>query len=125
MYEIELNNINKKRPFPIKVNGIPFKVELKPATREPISKIQPSPQSVSKPSKRVVVEGAVNAPMAGKIVSVMVKEGDAVKVGDPLCILEAMKMENEITATKTGVIEEIRISEGMPVNEGEPLVVIK
>jgi glutaconyl-CoA decarboxylase len=48
-----------------------------------------------------------------------------VKLGEVLCVLEAMKMENEITAPKAGTIQEVRASEGMPVNEGTILVVIK
>ena len=127
VYEVELKRIDRERPFPIKVNDVLFKVELKPAARKVVSKIPESPAliSVVRPSRRVVVEGAVTAPMAGKIVSVLVKDGDSVKVGDVLCVLEAMKMENEITATKAGIVQEIKISEGMPVNEGEVLIVIK
>ena len=127
VYEVELDRIDRERPFPIKVNDVPFKVELKPAARKVVSKIPESPVliSVAKPSRREVVEGAVTAPMAGKIVSVLIKDGDSVKVGDVVCVLEAMKMENEITATKAGIVHEIKVSEGMPVDEGEVLVIIK
>ena len=126
-YEVELKRIDRERPFPIKVNGVPFRVELKPVARKVVSKTPESPAliSVAKPLRRALVEGAVTAPMAGKIVSVLVKDGDSVNVGDVLCVLEAMKMENEITATKAGIVEEIKVSEGMPVNEGEVLVIVK
>ena len=70
-------------------------------------------------------EGTVVTPMAGKIVSVKVRKGDMVKVGDVVCILEAMKMENDITANKTGEIQEIHVSEGTAVNEGDILITIK
>ncbi len=63
--------------------------------------------------------------MAGKIVSIKVRRGDKVKLGDVLCTLEAMKMENEITATKSGEIEEVSVSEGMAVNEGDVLLRIR
>lgn len=56
--------------------------------------------------------GAVVAPMAGKLVRVDVKVGDAVKGGQPLCVIEAMKMENELTAPLAGVVVEIRASLG-------------
>ena len=127
VYEVELKRIDREMSFPIKVNNVPFKVELKPAERRVVSKAPEPPAliSVMKPSRRAVVEGAVTAPMAGKIVSVLVKDGDSVKAGDVLCVLEAMKMENEITATKAGIVQEIKVSEGMPVNEGEVLVIIK
>jgi biotin carboxyl carrier protein len=127
VYEVELKRIGRERPFPIKINDIPFTVELKPVARRFASKTSEPPASISvmKTSRKVVMEGAVTAPMAGKIVSVLVKEGDSVKVGDVLCVLEAMKMENEITATKAGTVHEIKVSEGIPVNEGEALVIIK
>jgi acetyl-CoA/propionyl-CoA carboxylase biotin carboxyl carrier protein len=63
--------------------------------------------------------------MAGKIISVRVKKGDAVKTGAVLCVLEAMKMENEITAAKSGVVKEVMVQEGRAVNEGDVLVILK
>jgi len=69
-------------------------------------------------------EGAVTAPMMGKIVSVMVKKGDHVKAGQIVCILEAMKMENEITTPKAGTVQEVRVFEGSSVSEGETLFVV-
>jgi len=127
VYDVELKTIDKENPFPIKVNDVLFRVELKPTARRVALKTPESTAfiSVTKPSRRTVVEGAVTAPMAGKIVSVLVEDGDSVNVGDVLCVLEAMKMENEITAPKAGIVEEIKVSEGMPVNEGEALVIIK
>ena len=127
VYEVELKKIDREVPFLIKVNSIPFNVELETPTRKVPSKVsEPSVSIVVKETvKRIVEEGAVTAPMAGKIVSVRVKEGDSVKLGEVLCVLEAMKMENEITAPKTGLIQEVRVSEGMPVSEGTVLVVIK
>ena len=127
VYDVQLKTIDKEKPFPIKVNDVPFRAKLKPTARKVASKTPESTAlvSVAKPSRRTVVEGAVTAPMAGKIVSVLVKDGDSVNVGDVLCVLEAMKMENEITAPKAGIVEEIKVSEGMPVNAGEVLVVVK
>lgn len=127
VYKVELKKIDKKAPFPIKVNSVPFNVKLETPTRKILSKIlEPAVSVVAKETIKTVVEkGAVMAPMAGKIVSVKVKEGDSVKLGEVLCVLEAMKMENEITAPKAGLVQEVRISEGMPVSEGTVLVVIK
>ena len=104
VYDIELKKIDRKAPFLIKVNSIPFNVELKTPTKKVLSKAtEPSVSVVAKETiKRAVEEGAVTAPMAGKIVSVRVKEGDSVKLGQVLCVLEAMKMENEITAPRQG-----------------------
>ena len=52
-------------------------------------------------NRKVAVEGAVTAPMTGKIVKVKVKKGDQVKASQVLCVIEAMKMENEISAPKS------------------------
>ena len=127
VYEVELKKIDRKTPFPIKVNNIPFNVELETPTRKVISRVsEPSVSIVVKETvKRIVEEGAVTAPMAGKIVSVKAKEGDSVKLGEVLCVLEAMKMENEITAPKTGIVQSVNISEGMGVSEGDILIIIK
>jgi biotin carboxyl carrier protein len=62
--------------------------------------------------------------MTGKILSVKVKKGEQVKLGQVICILEAMKMENEITAPKAGTVREVHVSEGSSVSEGEPLFVV-
>ncbi|HUW64719.1 MAG TPA: biotin/lipoyl-containing protein [Spirochaetia bacterium] len=68
--------------------------------------------------------GAVTAPMPGVINSLKVKEGDDVKAGDVLLILEAMKMENEIPAPAAGKVKQVKVSAGQSVNSGDTLVVI-
>ncbi|MDA8334993.1 MAG: biotin/lipoyl-binding protein [Peptococcaceae bacterium] len=68
--------------------------------------------------------GAVTAPMPGVVNSVKVKEGDEIKMGDVLLVLEAMKMENEIQAPVSGRVKQIPVSAGQSVNAGETLVVI-
>jgi acetyl-CoA/propionyl-CoA carboxylase, biotin carboxylase, biotin carboxyl carrier protein len=55
---------------------------------------------------------------------VLVKQGDTIEHGQPLCIIEAMKMENEITAHKAGVIADLPIGEGAPIRAGDPIAVI-
>ena len=67
---------------------------------------------------------AVTAPMPGAIVKVNVSAGQAVKAGDVLCVLEAMKMENDITAPKDGTVTQVVTSKGASVSTGDPLVVI-
>lgn len=67
---------------------------------------------------------SVTAPMPGKIMSIKVKQGQAVKAGDLILTLEAMKMENEIFCGEGGTVKEIRVQEGAAVNPGDVLVVI-
>jgi glutaconyl-CoA decarboxylase len=64
------------------------------------------------------------APMPGTILKVNVKAGDAVKEGQVLVVLEAMKMENEILAPKNGTITQVVVAKGSTVDTGAPLVVI-
>ena len=74
-----------------------------------------------------VVTGAgesVTAPMPGTILRVNVQNGQAVKEGDLLVVLEAMKMENEIYAPKNGTVSQVVVSKGSSVNTGDALVVI-
>lgn len=66
----------------------------------------------------------VEAPMPGNIIRVDVKQGDAVKAGQILVILEAMKMENEIVSPKDGTVAQVVTSKGAVVDTGAPLVVI-
>jgi biotin carboxyl carrier protein len=95
------------------INGIPHALEVK-------SKIP------AKTEKKVsAAPGAVTAMMPGKIVDVPVKEGDTIQKGDVVCILEAMKMENELHAPKKGTIKKIHVKEGDNVEKGDVLVEIE
>jgi len=67
----------------------------------------------------------LSAPMPGKIVRVLVAEGDAVRARQPLVVVEAMKMENEVRAAREGVVAEIHVRAGMSVDAGAPLIVIR
>ena len=67
----------------------------------------------------------LKAPMPGRVVLVEVALGQAVKPGDGLVVLEAMKMENEFKATVTGTVKEIRVETGQTVNPGDVLLVIE
>ncbi len=66
----------------------------------------------------------VPSPMPGNILKVNVAAGQAVKSGEVLCVLEAMKMENEIMAPKDGTVTQVLVSKGSTVETGAPLVVI-
>lgn len=66
--------------------------------------------------------GVMKAPIPGSVSEVKVKPGEAVKRGQVLLLLEAMKMQNEIMAPSDGVVEEIYVSQGQTVNTGDPLL---
>jgi biotin carboxyl carrier protein len=67
----------------------------------------------------------VRAPIPGRVVKVLVKTGDAVKVGQTLVVLEAMKMENELRAPRAGTVTEVRSAEGTAVEAGQELVELR
>ena len=118
------------KQYTITVNGVAYDVTVEeknggvvsapkaveksaPAAAAPVAS---SPQAAAK-------EGnvAVSAPMPGKILAVKAKEGDSVKAGDVLLVLEAMKMENDIVAPQDGVVASINVKVGDSVESGAKL----
>jgi acetyl-CoA/propionyl-CoA carboxylase, biotin carboxylase, biotin carboxyl carrier protein len=69
--------------------------------------------------------GVVSSPMQGTVLQVKVAEGDAVEAGQVICIVEAMKMENEVTAHRAGTVSELAVAPGQPVSSGQTLCVIE
>ncbi|MGH7388207.1 MAG: acetyl-CoA carboxylase biotin carboxyl carrier protein subunit [Candidatus Rokuibacteriota bacterium] len=66
----------------------------------------------------------VRAPLPGRVTHVAVQAGDTVQAGDPLLVIEAMKMENEFRASLAGTVSEVRVQAGQAVNGGDVLMVI-
>lgn len=84
-----------------------------------------APAAVPAPAAAAPVAGeAVTAPMPGNILKVNVTPGQAVKEGDVLVVLEAMKMENEILAPKACTVKQVLVSKGSTVDTGATLVVL-
>ena len=84
-----------------------------------------APVAAAAPAAASLAAGeVVKSPMPGNILKINVAQGQAVKEGDVLIVLEAMKMENEITAPKSGSVAQIAVSKGQVVETGSPLVVI-
>ena len=119
----------------VEVNGTPFKVEFeKPIKKAAAPVAKPAAKSaapaavaapVAKPAAPAGGAGTtVSSPLPGVILDVCVKEGDAVKRGQTVMVLEAMKMENAIEATADGTVTAIKVGKGDSVLEGAPLVII-
>ena len=97
-----------------------------PVAAAPVAAPAAAAPAAAAPAAPVVTGAgeAVNAPMPGNILKVNVSNGQAVKEGDVLVVLEAMKMENEIMAPKNGTVTQVLVQKGSTVDTGAPLVVI-
>lgn len=84
------------------------------------------PRRYRKGAGSILAEGRqqVTAPMPGKVIRVLVKAGEAVKAGQGIVVVEAMKMQNEVKSPKAGTIEKLLVAEGQPVNAGDALAVV-
>ncbi|MGK9368239.1 acetyl-CoA carboxylase biotin carboxyl carrier protein [Melioribacter sp. Ez-97] len=133
-YDVEILNF-EDNIAELEVNGTRYRVELEkkvqtPKTPKlvrsvaaPSTDIDVSTKKTSKPAERKGA-GLVKSPLPGVILSVYVKEGDTVKIGDKLLTLEAMKMENNVNADKEGKITAVKVKPGDSVLEGDVLVEI-
>lgn len=123
--------------FTITVNGVEYDVQVAEvggaapvaapkAAAAPAAAPKAAPAPAPKAAAAPVAAGAatITAPMPGKILDVKVKAGQAVKRGEVVLILEAMKMQNEIMAPADGTIADVRVSAGQAVNTGDVMVVM-
>jgi len=117
----------EQRPYYLTVDGVPEEVLVENLTEMvPTEGGMVDTRRVSKGSKRprATKEGHVTTSMPGTVVEVMVKEGDTVKAGDPVLIIEAMKMENEVQAPVGGTVNTVNVAKGDSVNPDEALMEI-
>ena len=126
------------RKFKIKVDGQEYQVEMEEigavAASAPVAPVAPAapaaPAVEAAPAPAAPVSStpagadAMPSPMPGNILRILVNVGDTVTENQPLMILEAMKMENEIVAAKAGVVAGIHVKEGQVVNPGDALITI-
>ena len=122
----------------VTVNGVGYNVELadgfaSPSTAAPAPAAQaaPAPAAATAPAaaapaaaKPAGAGKAVKSPLPGVIIEVSVKEGQAVKAGQKVAVIEAMKMENEIAAESDGTVTAIHVNKGDSVLEGADIVTI-
>ena len=113
------------KKYRVNVNGTVYEVELEEITGAAPAASVAVPAAAPAPAAAAPVAGdAVTAPMPGNILKVNVTPGQAVKEGDVLVVLEAMKMENEILAPKACTVKQVLVSKGSTVDTGATLVVL-
>ena len=122
------------RRFNVTVNGVTYDVVVEevggaaPAAA-PVAAAPAAPVAAPAAAPKAAPAGnagavAVKAPMPGTIMKVNVAPGQAVKKGDVLCVLEAMKMENDISAPQDGVVASVNVQKGASVQSEEVLVTL-
>ena len=119
------------RNIDVEVNGQRYSVRMWVPEAAPVA-VASGPSGAKRPKRAAASKsggsggsGDVTVPMQGTIVKVMVAVGDAVEVGDPIVVLEAMKMENNVCAEKSGTVTEIKVAEGDSVGGGDVVAVIE
>ena len=115
------------KKYRVNVNGTVYDITLEVLEGEAAKAPAPvaAPAAPAAPAAAPVAGGqSVDAPMPGNIISVNVKPGQAVKKGDVLLILEAMKMENEIMAPVDGTVGTVSVAAGQTVQSGQQLLTI-
>ena len=134
-YSVDINSI-EDNVANVNVNGTDYKVEMAdvPASAAPViatqteipaSKTQSQQQPDDKPVQKPAGAGRqITSPLPGVIIEVSVKEGQTVKAGQKVAIIEAMKMENEISASNDGTVTAVHVAKGDSVLEGAPIVTI-
>lgn len=121
------------KKYLVKLNGKEYEVEIEEVSRQeneaaasqtPAQEQEKAPQAAPKAAGATGAGAKVNAPMPGSIVDVKVKEGDRVKEGDVLLVLESMKMMNEIVAPQAGEITSVGVRKGDMVSSGDAMITI-
>ena len=116
--------------YDVNVDGRVYRVEVAPSgtltsvTPASGSQTQAQPQTKSAASSASTSSQSIDAPLAGNVFKVLVRNGDSVSEGDVVMILEAMKMETEIRSAFTGTVTDITVGEGDAVTSGQPLILL-
>ncbi len=131
-YDVAVGDISKS-PVEVSVNGTVYQVEIPESAGDRVSGVQgtlaPKPvvaaTAVSRPSiPDSLDDGVVRSPMPGRILSVNISVGDTVKKGQPIFILESMKMENTIASSIDGTVTSVHVAVSDSVQHGQTLAEI-
>ncbi|MBT7153149.1 MAG: biotin/lipoyl-binding protein [Deltaproteobacteria bacterium] len=112
IYPVQIDKRIDGFPEKVILNGVTFDVEI-----EKVESTRYRPKSADKK-----ISGAIKSSLPGQIIAILVKKGDRVKKGQPLIILESMKMENEVLSPKNGVIAKLHVKPGQVVLKTHLLV---
>lgn len=134
-YTVAVGDVNGDQ-VNVEVNGTAYTVEIDKSAASKVAKVQakqpaaaPRTESgekvIAKPAVVVGAASAVKSPLPGTIMSFTVKVGDTVNPGDTVCVLEAMKMENDVHTQKGGTVKHIVVNVGDSVLEGADIMIIE
>ena len=131
VYKVHINSVVDNMAE-VEVNGTPYKVKMEKPTKKQVVTIKRPAQAPTTSTGAPVVTrpaasaspGALRSPLPGVILEVKCKQGDVVKRGATLFVLEAMKMENSIHADRDGTIAEVKVNKGDSVLENAELCII-
>jgi acetyl-CoA/propionyl-CoA/long-chain acyl-CoA carboxylase, biotin carboxylase, biotin carboxyl carrier protein len=114
-----------KRDITVEIGGRRFRVSYWAPEPSVGGQMRRRPPKLSGGGTVAAADGVIVAPMQGTIVKVSVKAGESVKLGQPICVLEAMKMENEVSSPSDGEVVDLRVEPGDTVAAGEVIAIVK
>ena len=129
-YNVEVGDLGQS-PVQVTVDGDIFTVEVedlagRPSVRPRRGRTQTPGIMVPPPASRVNPTGGdgnfIRSPMPGRVISILVRPGESVTVGQEVCVVEAMKMEQSIRSPQNGVIKEIKVQPMDSVRTNDPLI---
>lgn len=128
-YEVEIQSV-EDQIVKLNLNGTAYEVKVDKEIKQTKTPKLVRPAVVhtadeAKLPQKTSAGAEIKSPLPGTVLEVMVKEGDAIKKGQKLMVLEAMKMENNIEADHDGVVKQIKAGKGSAVMEGDVLFVLE
>lgn len=124
VFEVEVEEVSGEPSLPVSPTPPP-RIERAPPSAPPSAAPSTPKTEPAKPVETAGETGVVRAPLPGNVVEVKCREGDRVNQGDPLLVLESMKMENVIYSPKSGVVKRVAVSKGASVQFGDILMEIE